>query len=99
MHSALLLAAVLLCLVVPAVCLAAPASPLNAGTALGPAPLACKSYASGVHVPALDMAIGGAVQPFNGTAPYDQWPDAGRVRGQKPAMCREFVIPWSRQRN
>ena len=92
MHSALLLAALLLCLVLPAVCLAAPNGPIMAGTAAGKAPLANKMYAAGVLVPAVDMAVGGAVTPFNGTAPYDEWPDSARVRGQRPAMCREFII-------
>lgn len=89
-----------LTLLIAAVAHAAPYGPLVAGTAPGPVSIASPTYVLGVHYPfgpgcgAMDYGnlTGSHPEPFNGTYPYDEWPDKARVAGKYPVMSSDIVI-------
>lgn len=83
---------------------AAPPGPLVAGTAPGGNGALSPDYATGVHylndwTVVGSIPIGSPPPQRNYTAPYDEWPDPGRVPGIKSAMTRDLVIFSSKKRN
>lgn len=98
---------VVLCLCLGMAAFAAPFGPLVAGTAPGPMSIAAPWYALGVHYPCdppcrvsdYGAFTGSYPRPFNGTYPYNEWPDRALVPGKRPAMAADIVIQTSKKRN
>lgn len=87
-------------LIVAAAACAAPYGPLAAGTAPGPMSISSPDYAIGVHYPfgsstgVTDYGAlnGSSPRPFNGTFPYQEWPDKAMVPGRHAVMSSDVVI-------
>lgn len=92
-------------LVIAAAVFAAPRGPLTAGTAPGSLTghVAHTQYAAGIHYPINWTVLatkpnGAPPKPTNYTAPYNEWPDPGLVRGHRPALTVNIAIIASRRR-
>lgn len=101
MRLCLLLSLIALAMV--ALAWAAPPGPIVAGTAPGMVGTLTDEFHAGIHYPnnvsVLSTRPMGVPPPLpNYTAPYDEWPDPGLVRGYHAVMTSDLCIFPSHRR-